>query len=93
VNLLKTVAADLIKEGKVHRGYIGVSIKEVDQTMASALGMNDASGVMIQELVAGGAAEEAGLRPGDVILSVDGRPVNAPNELQSYVASGDRAIP
>jgi len=86
VNLLKTVAADLIKEGKVHRGYIGVSIKEVDQTMAGALGMNDASGVMIQELVAGGAAEEAGLRPGDVILSVDGRPVNAPNELQSYVA-------
>ncbi|HEX9007551.1 MAG TPA: Do family serine endopeptidase [Bacteroidota bacterium] len=86
VNLLKTVAADLIRNGKVRRGYIGVSIKEVDQTMADALGMNDAVGVMVQELTPGGSAEASGVQAGDVILSIDGKPVNAPNELQSYVA-------
>jgi serine protease Do len=87
VNLLKTVAADLIKEGRVRRGYIGVEISVVDQTMANALGMKEARGVMVQRVVKGGAGEDAGVRDGDVILSVDGKEVNASNELQSYIAT------
>jgi serine protease Do len=87
VNLLKTVAADLIKFGEVRRGYIGVSISEVDPTVASAMKLKDARGVFVQRLVSGGAAEEAGVKPGDIILSIDGKEVNAPNELQSYVAT------
>ena len=93
VNILKTVAEDLIKEGKVHRGYIGVMIGAVDQTMANALGMKDARGVLVQSTVPGGAGESAGVKEGDVILSVDGKDVNAGNELQSYIAThhpGDR---
>jgi serine protease Do len=95
VNILKTVAADLIKEGKVRRGYIGVLIGAVDQTMASALGMKEAKGVLVQSTVKGGAGEAAGLKEGDVILSVDGKEVNAGNELQSYIAThhpGDRVM-
>jgi serine protease Do len=87
VNLLKSVATDLIKEGKVLRGYIGVNISMVDQTMANALGLKEASGVLVNNLVKGGAGESAGLREGDVILSVNGKPVNAPNELQTLVAT------
>ncbi len=86
VNLLKTVASDLIKEGKVERGYIGVIISTVDQTMGNAIGLNEARGVLIDDLAKGGSAEQAGLRRGDVILKIDGRDVNAPNELQTYVA-------
>ncbi len=86
VNLLKTVASDLIKDGKVERGYIGVIISTVDQTMGNALGLNDAKGVLIDDLTKGGSAEAAGLKRGDVILKIDGKEVNAPNELQSYVA-------
>lgn len=86
VNLLKMVAADLIKEGKVLRGYIGVNISMVDQTMANALGLKEAMGVLVNNLVKGGAGEASGLREGDVILTVDGKQVNAPNELQSIVA-------
>ncbi|MDH4070148.1 MAG: Do family serine endopeptidase [Ignavibacteria bacterium] len=87
VNLLKTVAADLIRDGQVSRGYIGVSIQAVDQTMASALGLEKAHGVFVQALVAGGAGEDAGLREADVILSVDGVEVNQPNQLQRYIAT------
>jgi serine protease Do len=87
VNLLKTVAADLIKAGKVHRGYIGVIVGSVDQTMADAIGMKEAKGVLVQSLVKGGAGEAAGVKDGDVILSIDGKEVNAANELQSYVAT------
>ncbi len=87
VNLLKTVAADLIKDGKVRRGYIGVQIQSVDQTMADALGLSKAQGVIVQSLVKGGAGESAGLKEGDVIISVDSKEVNEANELQSYIAT------
>ena len=87
VNLLKTVAADLIKEGKVRRGYIGVSIQAVDQTMAGAVGLDRARGVFVQSLVEGGAGEEAGLKAADVILTVDGVEVDQPNQLQRHIAT------
>ena len=87
VNLLKTVAADLIKYGEVRRGYIGVAIVGVDQTMADAIGLKEAKGVLIQSVNAGSAGAAAGLKEGDVILSIDGRKTDAPNELQSYIAT------
>jgi len=87
VNLLKVVARDLIEYGTVRRGYIGVSIQSVDQTLADAIGLSKAQGVIVQQVVKDGAGEEAGIREGDVILSVDGKEVNEANELQSYVAS------
>jgi serine protease Do len=87
INLAKSVAKDLIANGKVSRGYIGVSISEVDASTAKAIGLNEPKGVLIQEIVKDGAAEKAGVKEGDVILKIDDKVVNQPNELQSYVAS------
>lgn len=86
INLARSVAEDLIKHGKVRRGYIGVSIGPVDEAYAKALGLDQARGVIVQQVVPDGAAEEAGIKAGDVILTVDGKEVNAPNQLQLYVA-------
>ncbi len=87
INLAKSVANDLIENGKVSRGYIGVQISEVDAATANAIGLNEPKGVLIQDLVKDGAAEKAGVKQGDVIIKIDDREVNQPNELQSYVAS------
>ncbi len=87
INLAKAVAQDLIANGKVSRGYIGIKISEVDAAMAKAVGLDKPKGVMVQELVEGGAAEEADIKAGDVILKIDDKEVNQPNELQSYVAT------
>lgn len=87
INLAKAVAKDLIANGKVSRGYIGVNISEVDDAMAKSLGMDRPRGIIIQSILEGSAAEESDLRAGDVILEVDGREINAPNQLQSYVAA------
>ncbi len=95
VNLAKTVAGDLIKYGEVRRGFIGVRIGGVDDVTAKSIGLDGAMGVLIQSLEPGGAGETAGLVAGDVILSVDGKKVNAANELQSLIARkhpGDRVI-
>ena len=95
VNIAKAVAEDLIKYGKISRGYIGVQIKPVDATAAKALGLSKPEGAWVQQLVKGGAAEGAGIKEGDVILSVDGRKVSAPNDLQAYIArkhAGDEVV-
>jgi len=87
VNLAKAVAQDLIAHGKVSRGYIGINIGEVDNAIAKSLGMDKPKGIIIQGIVEDGAASKSDLRAGDIILDIDGREVNKPNELQSYVAA------
>lgn len=87
INLAKAVAKDLIAHGKVSRGYIGINIGEVDDAIAKSLGMEKPRGIIIQGLLEDGAAAQSDLRAGDVILEIDGREVNAPNQLQSYVAA------
>ncbi len=87
INLAKAVAKDLIAHGKVSRGYIGVNIGEVDNGIAKSLGMDKPRGIIIQGIVEGSSASESDLKAGDVILKIDGREVNRPNELQSYVAA------
>jgi len=86
INLVKSVAEDLILHGKVERGYIGVSIQQVDETLAKANGLDKVEGVFVQEVI-GEAAKAAGIKAGDIILSIDGKPLKAPNELQTYIAS------
>lgn len=87
INLARSVAKDLIATGRVNRGYIGVNIGEVDNAIARSLGLDRPRGIIIQGILPGGAASETDLKSGDVILKIDGREVNQPNELQSYVAS------
>jgi serine protease Do len=87
INLAKSVAKDLIAHGKISRGYIGVNIGDLDYTTAKSLGLDKPEGVIVQNVLPDGAAANADIKQGDVILKVDGKEVNQTNELQSYVAS------
>ena len=86
VRLVERVVADLILYGEVKRGYLGVEIQAVDAAVAQRVGMERIEGVFLNTVQRGGAAHQAGLRKGDVILQIGDAPVNAPNELQSAVA-------
>ncbi|MDB5033763.1 MAG: Trypsin-like serine protease [Chlorobi bacterium] len=86
VNLARSVAQDLIDNGHVNRGYIGVKIANLDAKLAKGLGVPQGQGVLVRELVRSGAGEQAGLKPNDVILEVDGQKVTTSNHLQSIVA-------
>ena len=86
INMAKAVAKDLIAHGKVTRGYIGIEISGVDDALAKSIGLDKPEGIMVQSLVEGGAAKSAGIKEGDVILKVDGKTVNQPSDLQSYIA-------
>jgi len=86
VNLARVVVEDIIHHGHVRRAYLGVQIEEIDETTARALGMDRVAGVLVQGVIDGGPAEYAGIQAGDVILKVDGKEVNRPNELQMEIA-------
>ncbi len=87
INLAKNVAKEIIAYGKVNRGYIGVSIREVNDALAKSVGLDKPRGIIIDNVIEGGAASDTDLKSGDIILAVDGKEINRPNELQSYVAS------
>jgi serine protease Do len=94
INIARHVAMDLIQHGKVLRPYIGVSITDIDQTTAKALGLKQAGGVLVQSVESNSPAEEGGIKSGDVILKFDGTQIDHGNELQALVASkapGDKA--
>jgi len=84
--LVERVATDLIAYGEVRRGYLGVSIQEVDADVAQDIGLDEIRGVYVGGVRQRSAADRAGLRDGDVIVTVEGEAVNAPNDLQTIVA-------
>ncbi len=86
IDLAVAVAKDLIEDGKVNRGFIGVMIKTVDQKMARYHNLESGQGVLIDNVQANGAAEQAGLKQGDIILEIDGVAVGSANQLQSQIA-------
>jgi len=84
--LMERVVTDLVEYGELRRGYLGVSIQEVTAEVAREVGLDEIHGVYIAGVRSGAAADRAGLREGDVVEAVDGRRVDAANQLQSAVA-------
>jgi len=92
-NLVQKVARDLIEFGTVQRGLLGVNIKEINAEFARNKGIQMLEGVWVEAPIAGGAAEEAGIRSGDIILQVNGVKVNSVAALQEQIGlyrPGDR---
>ncbi len=87
INIAKTVMDDFIKYGEVRRGYIGVQIERMNPVRAEGVGLDKPRGVFISNVLPGKAASKAGIKAGDVILSVNGKEVNQPNQLQAKVGS------
>uniref|UniRef100_Q021P3 Protease Do n=1 Tax=Solibacter usitatus (strain Ellin6076) TaxID=234267 RepID=Q021P3_SOLUE len=86
-NMAKSVMDQLIGKGSVQRGMLGVSIQPVTSDIASSLGLKDVRGILINSVTPAGPAEKAGLQRGDVILQVDGKDVNEPNQLRNEIAA------
>src|ERR1041385_3820721 len=86
-NMVKTVMDQLIKSGKVRRGQLGIGVRRVDSDMAESLGMSETKGIIVNSVTPGSAAERAGIRQGDVIIALDGAPVNEVNAFRNRIAS------
>ncbi len=85
-NMAKPIMQSLIKTGKVVRGWLGVSIQNVDQDLADALKLPSTEGVLISDVGPDSPAAKGGLKRGDVILKLDGKKVDSTGMLRNLVA-------
>ena len=86
-NMARAVMDQLLQTGKVRRGMLGVTIQSVDADLASSLNMPAARGAIVTSVQAGGPAEKAGVKRGDVITAINKQPVVDNNSLRNLVAS------
>jgi Do/DeqQ family serine protease len=85
-NMAKSVMEQLVKDGKVRRGMLGVGIQPITETLKESFGLKDTKGVLINEVRKGSAAENAGIKRDDVIISINGEAIEDPNTLRNKVA-------
>jgi S1-C subfamily serine protease len=86
-NMARTITDTLVKEGKVRRGQLGIVVARPNSDAAKELDIRENKGVVVTQVQPGSAAERAGLRKGDVIISFNGVEEIDPNVFRNQVAS------
>ncbi len=85
VNMARSVVDQLIKYGSVKRGLLGVNIYSLTPDMAKSLNIVGTQGVLVSQVTEGSAAEKAGIKPGDVITSINGQTIKSNSELRNAI--------
>ena len=89
VNMARKVIDDLVKKGKVTRGWLGIGIQPLTPELAKSFGLQVGEGVLINQVMPGSPAESAGLKTGDLIQGVDGKTIKDPRQLQRVIGETD----
>jgi serine protease DegS/serine protease DegQ len=87
VSIARSVLEQIITNGSVVRGWVGVEMREITPELVKLFGLTSGHGVLIYSVLNGSPADKSGVKPGDVLVAVDGREVQAPYEMLDLVAS------
>ena len=93
INIAKKILLQLKEKGGVSRGYLGVMIQDITDEMKTAMNLKDKTGALINDLVPDGPAAKSDLKRGDIILEVNGQPIEDARSLQRIVADINPQIP
>lgn len=85
-NMAKSVMEQLLKDGKVHRGMLGVNIQNITEEVAKSLDLKDVKGVIVSNVKTGSSADKAGIKRGDIITAINGEAIEDSNVLRNKVA-------
>jgi serine protease Do len=86
-NLARTIAQELTINGKVSRAYMGISPQNITPRIAHALGREDMKGILVGDVTVSSPAAEAGVQKGDIIVAMNGQPVDDANQLRLAIAA------
>lgn len=86
VSTAKMVMDAIIKDGQVVRGWIGIETQDITPELAESFGLGRDKGAIVAGVVSNGPADRAGMRPGDILLTVAGKPVGSTNEMLNLIA-------
>src|SRR5690606_13389579 len=85
INMARAVMEQLIEHGEVRRGRLGIMIQDLTPDLAQALGLSRSAGALVARVDEGSPAERAGIRSGDVVIAVNGRPVSSSRDLRNAI--------
>jgi serine protease Do len=86
VNVAKWVSSQLLKDGEVHRAYLGVGVQPIDQSLANQLDLPNSQGALVTEVRPSSPAEKAGIKPQDVIVEFAGAKIYEPRNLSALAS-------
>jgi serine protease Do len=86
INMVKAIKDQLVTQGKVVRGFMGVHIQELTRALADSLNLQTTEGALVADVSPGSPADKAGIKRGDVIVSFNGHAVQDPGQLRNMVA-------
>jgi len=84
-NSAKLIMDDLIHEGKVRRGLLGVNIQDVTEPLAKSFGRSTTDGALVAQVIEGSPAEKAGIKSGDILIKFNGEPIKGASHLKNLV--------
>ena len=87
VNVAKNVMKQIIEQGRVVRGWLGIEAQDLTPQLAESFGMEEKSGVLIAGVLRDGPADMAGILPGDVVTSIDGAPVATAQQAMNMISN------
>ena len=87
IAVVKQILPQLEKNGRVVRGFLGVQPQPITQDMVDSLGLKSTQGALLADVVKGGPADKAGIKPGDVVVALNGKPVTDNNQLTRDVGA------
>lgn len=87
VHSAKQIMEQIIQSGSVVRGWLGVSMQDLTEDLAESFGLDNLTGSLIASVLKDGPADKAGIKPGDIIIAVEGKPVKSTSELLKAVAA------
>ncbi len=85
INLALRIAEQILETGEVKRGFLGVSIQDISPSLAEAFGLDKKNGALINKVLKDSPADKAGLQPGDVVISIDGKKVRNANDVRNRI--------
>ena len=86
-NMVHNLVDQIIEHGEVRRGILGISGRDLDSALAKAFGLDTQHGAFVNEVMPDSAAEDAGIKAGDIIIAIDGRKIKSFHELRAKIAT------
>lgn len=87
INMAKAIKQQLVKSGKVTRGYLGIVIQDLTSDLAESFGLDETQGILVSDVSEDSAAEKAGIKQGDVILRLDGKRTENAGDFRNAIAA------